>query len=51
LLEKDYTFYSEFKPQEITQFAENELVYFEKGVDQKIAQIFNNITLIVSAFA
>jgi len=49
LLERDWTFFNDFKPQEITQFVENELVYYEKGVDQKMAGIPNSIALVFSA--
>jgi len=49
LLGRDWTFFNEFKPQEITQFAELEFVYFEKGVDQKIANIPNSIAVVCSS--
>jgi len=39
LVSRDYSFWNEFKPQEITQFVENEMTYFEKGVNEKVGTL------------
>jgi len=47
LLKKDWVFWSEFKPQEITQFVENELVYVEKGLNERMGMLWSSVMMTI----